>query len=213
MSAAPKERTVERNIDELLQKIGECLKGFVDTLDAHLAGDAEKAWSLWQQVDALESEADAIRRGIVRTLYEGAFLPLTREDLMRFVEAADLIADAAESASDELVLTKVDVPDALKTDVQRLARECVAALPLLREATRGVFEDFQTAMAKAEEVGADERVADEIELKLVRDLFGLDIDLSRKLHLRGIIALIGDVADRTEDAADRLETLLVKKSF
>lgn len=213
MSPAPKEHTVEKSIDELLHKIGECLDGFVDTLDAHLSGDAEKALSKWQQVDALESEADAIRRGIVKTLYEGAFLPITREDIMGFVEAADLIADAAESASDELILTKPDVPEAIRADLRRLARESVAGLPLLREATLCVFEDFRTAMVKAEEVGADERAADEIELNLVRDLFGSDIELSRKLHLRAIIELIGDVADRTEDAADRLETLLVKKAF
>lgn len=213
MASTRKEDTVEKSIDTLLGKIGECLQCFVDTLDAHLAGDAEKARSLWQQVDALESEADAVRRGIVKTLYEGAFLPLTREDLMRFVEAADLIADAAESVSDDLILTNPDVPEALEADVQRLARESVAALPLLRDAASSVFVDFQTAMAKAEEVGADERAADEIEWHLIRDLFGLDIDLSRKLHLRGIIERIGDIADRTEDAADRLETLLVKKSF
>ena len=132
---------------------------------------------------------------------------------MRFAEAADKIADAAESASDEIALTKPAVPEALKPGIKRLAHEAVEGLPVLREATMGIFQDFATAMAKAEEVGAHERTADQTEWQLVRDLFAMDLDLSQKLHLRRIIESIGNIADRTEDAADRLENLLVKKPY
>lgn len=213
MSPAPKEQVVEQSIDDLLGKIGECLSTFVATLDAYLANEDEKAWGLWKELDAKETEADGIRRSIVKTLYEGAFLPMTREDLMRFAEAADKIADAAESASDEIVLTRPAVPDVLKPEIKHLAHEAVAGLPVLREATMGIFSDFATAMAKAEEVGANEHAADQIEWQLVRNLFAMDIDLSQKLHLRQVIESIGNIADRTEDAADRLESLLVKKPY
>ena len=85
-------------------------------------------------------------------------------------------------------------------------------LPELQEAAAALFTDFSTAMAKAEEVASDETLADEIEWHLVRDLFErTDLDLGQKLHLRQTIAGIGCIADRMEDAADRLEALLVKR--
>ena len=138
---------------------------------------------------------------------------MTREDLLSFAEAADKIANAAESAADDIVLTKPTVPEDLKPDLKRLAHEVVEGLPALREAAMGIFQDFATAMAKAEEVGADERAADQTEWQLVRDLFAMDLDLSQKLHLRTIIESVGNIADRTEDAADGLEKLLVKKPY
>jgi len=212
MPRAPKKQTVQDQIEAHLSKIGECIAGFVELLEAYLAGESERVWELWRGLDALESEADAVRRSIIEALYAGAFLPLTREDIMRFVEAADQIADAAESASDELVLTQPSVPEPMRPELVRLAREAMTMLPELQQAAAAVFTDFSTAMAKAEEVASDETLADEVEWHLVRDLFArTDLDLGQKLHLRHIIADIGDIADRMEDAADRLEALLVKQ--
>ena len=213
MALGQRERAVEAAIDAHIKMIDQCLAGFCQVLEAYLDGADKKAWELWETVDQLEHRADQERREVVRLLSEGAFLPVTREDIKLFVEAADKIADAAESATDTLILTKPDIPGSLRDGLLQLARESVASLGPLAEATAAVFTDFDVALAKTAEVDVCESTADQTEWHLIRDMFAEDIDLAQKLHLRQVIEELGKIADRAENAADLLQTLVVKKQF
>ncbi len=207
------EQQVEAAIAEHLAKISNCLDGYVQLVDAYLSGDGAQAETLWEDVDRLEHEADIQRREVARLLYEGAFMPLTREDFMGFVEAADKIANAAEAATDTLTLTRPRIPDAFKPRVRELVAQSVSMMPALADAAACVFTDFERAIKQTRTVDEGEDVSDQIEWHLVRDVFASDIELAHKLQLRQVIEEFGKIADRIENAADRLETLVVKKQF
>ncbi len=207
------EHKVEAAVMEHLRLIQQCLNEYVEFVRAYLKGDEPTAKKQWERVDRIEHEADEQRREIERLLYGGAFLPLTREDLAQFAEAADRVADAAEASSDTLWFTRPEVPDEFDPGVQELAEKAVSMMPLLVEAAQGLFADFQDTIQKASEIDAGEHQTDEIELGLTEQVFASRIELAHKLQLRSAIREIARISDRMEDASDRLEALAVKKAL
>jgi uncharacterized protein Yka (UPF0111/DUF47 family) len=52
---------------------------------------------------------------------------------------------------------------------------------------------------------------DEVEWQLSQRIFSTELDLAHKMHLRQLIDVIVAISDIAEDAAEVLETLVVKK--
>ena len=57
-----------------------------------------------------------------------------------------------------------------------------------------------------------EKEADKISTQLKRDIFGSDLDLAHKAHLRNFVEQIDNVADWAEDVADRLAIYAIKRT-
>ena len=56
-----------------------------------------------------------------------------------------------------------------------------------------------------------ETEADKIEWETIKTLFKSDLDLCRKLHIRELIQDIAYISDLSEDAAERLGVMVVKR--
>ena len=86
------------------------LKGYVKNLysgQVHSVVEGEKEFKdVAYKIHKTESEADTVRRKIELMLYQGAFLPIYREDYIVLLELIDKVANMAESASDFILLAK-----------------------------------------------------------------------------------------------------------
>jgi predicted phosphate transport protein (TIGR00153 family) len=182
----------------------ECIAEWSTALKAYLDGsDAD----LSERIDVLESEADDRLREISSVLNSGAYLPTVRADIYRLMAAVDRIANAAEETGSFVFVERPDVPEGFADGIKVLIDRTTASFDAFEQAFRryvkpgGKIKKIREDVRKVSEL---ESAVDEMETRLVRQVFAGDLDLARKLHLRDYIRHIAGVADRCEDAADAL---------
>ncbi len=206
-----REEEVISLMDQHLEKVGECLESMRKTIEDYLQGNIDSAKANSLKTHNLEGEADGLRRRIIEEFYKGAFLPALREDLIGLALVVDKVADLAESACDFIMLTRPDIPEEFKEDFRKITLDSIAAFPPLREGKTNLFKDFSLSRKKTVEVHELERKVDDEEWKLNRRIFASGLFLSQKMLLRETVWHIAEISDVTEDAADVLEVLIIKK--
>ncbi len=182
-------------------------------VEAYLAGDRGLCRELAAKVDRLESEADDRKREVRNLLFSGAFLPQIRSDIFELVAAVDAIAGKAESVCRMLSEEEPAIPERWATPVNELfgrSTECFAELRAAMGVFLGKKGEFDTLHAHVNRVTELEGDVDDREEALTREVFASDLALAEKLHIQRLLERIGRIADRTEDAADVLETAALK---
>jgi predicted phosphate transport protein (TIGR00153 family) len=198
-------------IDEHLKKVEECLQNMLSAIEDYLQGRIESAESCTSRTHDAESEADDIRRKIVDLLHRGAFLPVFRQDVMELVGMVDRIAGHAQACCNFIMIQRPEVPDTLGGDFLRIARDSAAILPPLQEGVAKLSEDFSTTRAKVAQIHHIESAVDNLEWQLSCRIFSTDLPLAHKMHLKQLVDMIEDISDMAEDAAEVLETLIIKR--
>ena len=89
----------------------------------------------------------------------------------------------------------------------------VKAVDELGLGARAFFRSPHDVPAYNHKVMLYEREADVISTSLKRSIFGSDLELSRKLHLREFVEQIDSIADLAEDVADRWQYMPLKGWF
>ena len=64
----------------------------------------------------LEREGDSVRREIISTIYEGAFLPFLRTNICRFVEIVDEAFDVLKDAASSLKIWGRNLNEEIRED-------------------------------------------------------------------------------------------------
>lgn len=207
----------EKEVVELILKHGdvveECLITAMETIDAYLKGEMDKAKKLSLQTDKIESNADLIRYEIRNKLYFGAFLPSLRDDIYNLVESFDEVANAAESCCDFFLNQRPEVPDELKPLFLDASKQSLGIIKPLKEALLCFIKGecpIEVSRQHAREVGLKESDVDQIEWNLTKKIFTSSIEFSRKIHLKLCLDRVALVSDKAKDAADRLDRVTLK---
>ncbi len=208
-----KESHVKDLIHQQLQSVQECLEVFSEMMEKYLK-DEKGFRELSFQVHETEHEADKIRRKIETEIYEGAFMPAYRGDYISLIELIDKLANRAETISDFVAQQKPEIPSELKPRVQELTDNVVECLNPLLEIIKVLDQDWEEASSRAQQVENSEQKIDEIEWKLIRDLFEReDFELAEKIQARDLIHLIASISDRMETVSDRIDIMLAKRNL
>ncbi len=163
------------------------------------------------QVHKLEHKADTVRRHIAMKLYEGAFMPIYREDYILLAEVVDEVANLTESASDFIVLTRPIIPEFLQEDFLKMVDATTDSYAPLLAALEMFKKDLSKLMEVTKKVGDKEQAVDELVWELTKKLFKSRLDKAEKLHLQQLFERIALISNIVEDAADRLEIMAVKR--
>ncbi|KUK81870.1 MAG: Uncharacterized protein XD96_1012, partial [Petrotoga mobilis] len=84
----------------------------------------------------------------------------------------------------------------------------------LKKSIENVFENIEKSSEYIQKVELHEHEEDVLEKDLIRRLFEIDnLELSEKLQLKDLFLQIGDIADRAEDASDKLEIIVLKRNI
>jgi predicted phosphate transport protein (TIGR00153 family) len=161
-------------------------------------------------VRQFESEADSIRRNAETMMYSGAFLAQSRGDMLGLIEAVDKVANKAETVADVIYLQNLKIPDSLNEKFIKEYECSIEAFKALYVSVENLFEDVEKSKNAVLEVERWENTGDGIERNLIRDVFNLNIELAKRIQLRELALQIGDIADRAEDASDRIEIVILK---
>ena len=210
-------KSLERQIDEFLDILSECnilfKAGFTYYLEASGGSDGDAFKEKLQQVDAMESRADDIRRRIETELYQQSLIPDSRTDVFALLEALDNIINRFEDNLLGLSIEKPEIPAETVADFKALGEQIALCVESTVVAARAFFRDITAVRDHTHKVALYEKEADRLSVKLKRKIFGLNLRLSHQAQLRDFVNMIDRVADEAEDVADCLTIYTIKRAI
>lgn len=160
-----------------------------------------------------ESDADNVLFYFEEFLFEGNILPNLREDLIKLAEKNDKIIDKIESLVDFFTLQNIQMPESLRNPIMEIIEETDHCLRGAQSALQAFFHEFPKTRQYAELVNRYEHNIDTMERKLIINIFSLDITLAEKILLREFVNMLADVSDITENVADRMQIMAIKRTY
>lgn len=214
-SFARKEREVIDQLIKLASKTVEATKSLGGFINCYLkfGKNCENEDSMFKDIKRIEHDADEIRRYIISEIHKGLFLPDMREVIHSLSESIDKIVNKCESVSKIIDYQKPNIPGKIKEKIILQLDAVQKAAEVFSNSVRELFENLDNVQSLILEVEKFEHEEDMIEEELLKEIFSLDIHLSEKIQLKELVINIGDIVDRTEDASDVLEVLLLKLAY
>ncbi len=206
---------LERHID-IAYRCARQLRGF---FSAVVSGDWETAVEVHEKINALEHEADELKKDIRLHLPKSLFMPVPREDLLELVLVQDRIANRAQDVSGIVVGRKMQIPAQVTEHFIEFIERNIDAAKQARKSVRELDELFTTGFRGAEvdlvasmieELDRIETHTDEQQAALRRALYKIEAELNPidAMFLYKVIELAGEIADMSERVGRRLELLL-----
>jgi len=210
-----RESKVEEYSKDHVEMVYQCVKRLNLLMEYFYENDFESIEKTTHEIADLEHEADVIRRKMEIEFFNGAFLPFDREDRIILAEEVDSVADMTEETSFGICLSKINFPISYKTDFMELTGAVQNTVSELKRCIELLSEDLGEALKKAHEVEILEDVVDKIERKILRRLYDDykkdEIDILTHIELKSTVLRIGNIADRAENASDRVPIIVAKR--
>jgi len=212
-SFARREKEVIAKLIELSEKTVEVTTILKVFFECFFSNECKRFSDAFDQVKQVEREADEIRRNIIAETYKGLFLPDMREIIHSLTEGIDRVVNKCESVSKILNYQKPYVPEQIREEMISQIDFGIRAAQSFTTAVRKSFDNIDEVHQYVLEVENHEHDEDMVEGAILKEIFSLDLPLAEKLQLKELVINIGDIVDRTEDASDILEVLLLKQSY
>jgi predicted phosphate transport protein (TIGR00153 family) len=157
----------------------------------------------------LEHHGDSVTHKIFGELNATFVTPFDREDIHSLASALDDIMDCIDGSASRFVLYKIEeCPVHIRELLQILYKSVV-------ELRRGVvlLRDFRKSAELQkilESINEYENIADDIFEEAIAELFEWEKDAIKIIKLKEIYVALETATDKCEDAANVLETLLIK---
>ncbi|MCD8480269.1 MAG: DUF47 family protein [Candidatus Cloacimonetes bacterium] len=177
-------RFVESQIDTFLDIVSDSATTFQLAVEDYLAGRIEQFEERLAQIREFEHRADDLRVSIERFLYERTLIPENRGDVLAILENTDEVIDNIKDSLLQFSIEMPQIPEELDDLWMQTTRASVAAVEQLVFAVRSFFRDLSAVNNYIHKVYFFEREADHIGERLRRQIFGMEIELSRKSQLR-----------------------------
>ena len=209
LGMASENRTLDQimNMVDLVVTITEKL---VDVVKFYCADACQAMERAAGELDALESQADGMKRDILAGLTAGGFFPISRADLFRLTVGLDKIANYATGAADRLVMRRFELSPEINNLLEEMAETDLRAVRRLRDAILTMRPNIREAQEISEDVDRIEGEVDDIYVKIYSILFEMDTDFKTFHQLKAIIERLEEVADRAADCAETIRLIAVR---
>jgi predicted phosphate transport protein (TIGR00153 family) len=206
-------KALENEIDGFLDKLSEAGLSFRRAVQIYLANGATAEFEdKLSHVNTLESDADHLRRSIETQLYAQTLIPESRGDVLGLLENLDSVLNLFEGALWGFSIETPDIPEQHRDDFAVLTEQVVNAVEAIVLASRAFFRNIEAVADHMHKVMFYEKEADKVSTNLKRAIFGSELPLAHKAHLRQFVEHLDNVADRAEDVADRLAIYTIKRT-
>ena len=208
-----------RPLEQHMDIVFRCAKKLRPFFDAVIAKDYERMAEVRSQIEALENEADDLKKHIRLNMPKSLFMPVPREDLLELLLVQDKIANRTRDVSGIIMGRKMEIPDEIagkfidfvnsNVDAAKQARKSVRELDeLFTAGFKGAEVDLVAALI--EELDAIETHTDEQQTKIRSALYEIEksLDPIDVIFLYEVIQLTGEIADMAERVGRGLELLL-----
>jgi predicted phosphate transport protein (TIGR00153 family) len=207
-----KEEKVKDLVFKHLDKIQEGLDVFQEILELYLNDQYDEMREKVQKVSLFENQADILRRKTISVMYEGAFLPNLRGELLALIESVDKVMNKVQSVAESLDFQRPKIPEEFKEEILKQNQYVKETYKYLRSSIESLFLNIEKTNEDILKVEESEHKEDILEKDMIKKLFSMDnLDLAQKLELRDLFSQIGDIADRAEDASDKVAIIVLKR--
>jgi len=196
-----------------------CAKQLHAFFKATISGDWVAAADARDRIEALEHEADNLKKEIRLNLPKSLFMPVPRQDLLELLLVQDKIANRTKDVSGLVIGRKMQIPAPIagrfldfvdrNIDAAKQARKSVRELDeLFTAGFRGAEVDLVEQLI--EELDRIETDTDDKQAELRGALFEIEksLDPVDAVFMYQVIELTGEIADMAERVGRRLELLL-----
>jgi predicted phosphate transport protein (TIGR00153 family) len=171
------------------------------------------------QIEALENQADDMKKNIRLHMPKSLFMPVPREDLLELLLVQDKIANRTKDVSGVIIGRKMKIPKQIAPQFLEFVDRNIDAAKQARKSVRELDELFTAGFKGAEvslvadlieELDRIETHTDEQQTILRTAVFEIEktLDPIDAMFLYEVIELTGEIADMAERVGRRLELLL-----
>jgi len=214
-------RSPFKPMQEHMGIVNECVAQVPVLFDALIAGDKAGVEKAKDAIYEKEHAADQLMAQLRIHLPKSMFMPVDRRDLLGVFDMQDAIANTAQDIADLLMQRDMEVPESMKDDLRTLVQRCVdacvqcgAIIGELDELIETGFRGPEAARVEGmvEELNRIESETDTLAISLTRNLFEQEDSISpvSLVFWYQLIRWIGDLADYSEKAGDRLLLLIAR---
>ncbi len=210
-----KVKSLENKIDRYVSIVEQSVLLLEDAVHKYIEDKKELFEDKLNEIQAMEQEADNLRREIKHRLYSDMLIPDARGDVLALLETLDNVTDEAKDVAKHFSIEQPDIYDFVKDDFLELSATCSKAVTEVCAAVRAFFKDFYRVNEHVDKVYYWEHQADQIEERLKRKTFASDEieKFSKKVHIRYFAEQISRTADEAEAVADRLAVYAIKRQI
>lgn len=180
----------------------------VDAVNSNNFADREE---LFKQIDKLENRGDEITHQIYLELGKNFITPFDREDIHALATAIDDVADFIQGAANRMSLYRIDD---FNEHIRKLS-ELIQQASIDMEKAVKELKDLRNVRHIADScirINSVENQADFVFDRAVADLFLYETDAIRLIKYKEILSALETATDRCEDAANVMESILVKNA-
>jgi uncharacterized protein len=165
--------------------------------------------SMQRHIKDIEHRGDNQTHDIIRTLNKTFITPFDREDIYALAGALDDILDLIDVSAQRFVMYRVDKPtEAAKELSEIILRSCLMIEKALTH-LGGKHDDICSCCV---EINAMENEADRVCRSAISTLFDEEKDPIQLIKLKEIYETLEKATDKCEDAANILESVVVKNA-
>lgn len=204
----PKDRKFFTLFDEQaanLVLIAEALNKLVN------ASSVEKQLELEKEIENLEHVLDQCAHRIFLELGKTFITPFDREDIHRLTSSVDEIADYIHGASKRMGMYKIQKSTPAMIKLAELILQSTIELQKAIQELRNL-KNLRNITDACVRLNSIENHADDIYDSAVADLFENEKDAIHLIKMKEVLSALETATDMAEDAANVLESIIVKTS-
>ena len=164
-----------------------------------------------RKIEELEHKGDEVTHQIYSELSSTFITPFDREDIHELASKLDDILDYLQGAGTRIVLYRVDVispeQEQLASMIHDQVLELHKAIPLLRD-----LRDVEAISESLVRINSIENEADDLFERAIGTLFEVCKDPILLIKSKELLVSLETATDQCEDAANVIETILVKNA-
>lgn len=171
--------------------------------------DIGRRKALYKEIEDLEHVGDEITHQIHLELSKNFITPFDREDIHQLASAIDDVADYIHGSASRMNLYKVTT---ITKPIQELADLILQACTDLDKAVRELrnLKNIRNIADSCVRINSIENQADYVFDKAVGELFEYEKDAVNLIKYKEVLSALETATDMCEDAANVLESILVK---
>jgi predicted phosphate transport protein (TIGR00153 family) len=171
--------------------------------------DAEKRKELLREIERLEHIGDSVTHEIFTELSTTFITPFDREDIHALTSAVDDVVDFIHGSAKRIELYKIHVPD---NTISKFAELIEKGGEELHKAICGLrdLKNVDAIRSACVRINSIENHADDIFDNAIARLFVEQKDAIEIIKVKEVLSVLETATDKCEDAANVLETIIVK---
>ena len=202
------------------EKVKECAWTFQQAIECYASEQCQEFEEYRQEVSRLESQADAIKRGIRGHIPKGTRMPVSKFELFLYIKEQDKVLDSVQDSLDWISYrTRPIVTEEIQKDLFLFVDSVIEPIEELSRMVAEARKYFETYSEKQRKIVKGiivnirqrEHEADQLEDTFKTKIFAVEKDPTAIFHMIKLSELIGSIADHAENAGDMMRAMIAKR--